>query len=89
MLDLHAAVRILFLAPYLGFQLGEPMAGSITDLPGVGHDPAIALSAGVQFIPISFIHIDLGTRIALNDNGKLFYGALGRATLVFGAGIRF
>jgi hypothetical protein len=25
----------------------------------------------------------------LTDNGKRFYGSLGRATLVFGAGVRF
>jgi hypothetical protein len=65
------------------------MAGRLPDSDTVGHTPAIALSAGVQFFPLSFLHIDLGTRIALNDNGKVFYGSLGRATLVFGAGVRF
>jgi hypothetical protein len=83
LVDLHAAAKILFLAPYLALQLATPLDGIDT------HTPGVALSAGLQFFPITWIHLDLGTRVALNDNAKLFYSALGRATLVFGAGFRF
>jgi hypothetical protein len=82
-LDVHAALRVLFLSPYLGVQLGTPLDG------WDGHTPAVAISAGLQFYPISMLHLDLGTRIALDDNGRVFYASLGRATLVFGAGFRF
>jgi len=89
MLNVHAALKVLFLAPYLGFQFFEPMAGRIPDLATVGHAPGVSLSAGVQLYPLSFLHIDVGTRIAFNDNGKRFFASLGQATLVFAAGLRF
>ena len=84
LVDLHAALRVLFMAPYLGFQLNTP----ISEIGG-GHTPGAAISAGIKFYLLaSYLHFDLGTRVAFNDHGK-FYTSQGRAELVFAGGLRF
>jgi hypothetical protein len=77
--DLWVAVRPApFIATYFAFQLGAPVHPE-TQSPGVAVTPAL------QFFPIPRFHIDIGARIAVNDNGR-FYNVIGRAALVFGAG---
>jgi hypothetical protein len=82
LIDLFGGVRIHpMFAAYLGFQIGVPVKPS-------GGDAAFAIAPGLQFFPIPALHIDLGTRIAVNDAGRA-YTPLGRANLTFAAGYRF
>jgi hypothetical protein len=50
--------------------------------------PGVSIAPAVQFFPIPAMHVDLGVRIAANDNGKL-YTTLGRAALLFAVGAVF
>jgi hypothetical protein len=71
--------------PLFGFQLGLQIATPVYTAEG---DPGFAIAPVVQFFPLPFLHFDLGARIAVNDNGKL-YTPLGRASLVFSGGGTF
>jgi hypothetical protein len=83
-IDLFLGVKALrWLAPLLGFQIGVPMTPS-----GISHDPAATILIGVQFFPIQWIHLDLATRVAFNNEGKA-YNSLGQASLIFSGGFRF
>lgn len=87
--DLHTGARFhRVIGAYLMLQLGVPVYPDMND-----RTPAVALVPGVQLFPlpppIDGLHLDLGVRIATNDQAKALYSALSRAQLHFAMGYAF
>lgn len=56
-------------------------------MPGDGSLSALAVTPGVELDILDVVYAGLASRIAINDDAKLFY--LGRASLLFHGGISF
>jgi hypothetical protein len=87
--DLHTGARFhRVIGAYLMLQLGVPVYPDMND-----RTPAVAIVPGVQLFPlpppIDGLHLDLGVRIATNDQAKALYSALSRAQLHFAMGYAF
>ncbi len=87
--DLHAGARFhRVIGAYLLLELGVPLYPDIKDF-----TPAVALLPGIQVFPlpppIDGLHLDLGVRIATNDQAKALYTSLSRAQLHFALGYAF
>jgi len=81
-IDLFAGAKFnRYFGAQLGFEILVPVQPS-------GSDAAFAISPALQFFPLPNFHIDLGARIGLTDAGKI-YSLLGRAALVFAAGVQY
>jgi hypothetical protein len=87
--DLHAAARFhRVIAGFLMTQIAIPVYPEMDD-----RTPAVAISPGVQIYPlpapIDGFHLDLGVRIATNDQAKALYSVMSRAQLTFAMGYAF